>query len=642
MTVTKNLLQALLAEYASDGEWDSTSASTLDSERSMQILARYQSSNPDLFLLHWVRYANLCGAKKTTITLDNNLLLLHHDGTWPTLPNYLVFWGQERANERALAFCLWNALRFRFTQARLYQGNRCIRLDKSLQGRLEEGVKSSWDNLLALTLPPPKKKGDTKGPHFPLLGEEQVPFLSERCAYSPLSISYLGKAIPQAPQVPCAIHAFFRGSHDGSGVRWPSVCDQEPRPQSVKDAYFASVYVGVRDGREGLRAVLDGVAYPSLAPWGLPGLLIVLTTADMHLDISGEQLVRTKSMEHLAEWLVRDLDLFFRRTIGDIDRAPAGLEPYLEALISVRLRAGDYKSAYEICRWVSLKISANRTEFFNAWQRANFFYRFALVSVLMNDPHGAKTLVKAAEKAWAEAPMTDARFMPKAVLPEGELTREERILFCRLAVEEQTLENGVDKVRPVLLEQSEVFLHARRWNLVFYCQRWLLEIEPVQKGKRKSLATRRAMVGVALLNHLRQKSMPVTQDWYEAQIYLNQALRDWRSQLDRQSAIGSDDRATLLDIIDAHVHIHVALGQWEGARRMAEVWLDEQTVTPDYQVEQCLDHLRRLRGLLGSNEAAEIKAIDKRMKAMNKAVKEERGPARDLFARIFGRRSTPK
>jgi len=105
----------------------------------------------------------------------------------------------------------------------------------------------------------------------------------------------------------------------------------------------------------------------------------------------------------------------------------------------------------------------------------------------------------------------------------------------------------------------------------------------VQKGKRKSLATRRAMVGVALLNHLRQKSMPVTQDWYEAQIHLNQALRDWHSQLDRQSAIGDDDRATLLDIIDAHVHIHAALGQWEGARKMAEVWLDEQTATPDYQ-----------------------------------------------------------
>jgi len=53
--------------------------------------------------------------------------------------------------------------------------------------------------------------------------------------------------------------------------------------------------------------------------------------------------------------------------------------------------------------------------------------------------------------------MSDARFMPKAILPEGELSREERILFCRLAVEEQTLENGADKVRPVLLEQSKIF-----------------------------------------------------------------------------------------------------------------------------------------------------------------------------------------
>jgi hypothetical protein len=356
----------------------------------------------------------------------------------------------------------------------------------------------------------------------------------------------------------------------------------------------------------------------------------------LHLDISGEHLVRSKTVENLSEWLIRDLDNFFRRTINKIDAAPAGLVPYLEALISVRLQAGDYKSAYEICRWVALKISARQIEFFNAWQRANFFYRFALVSVMMNDPQGAKTLVNQAERVWAQAEMKDIRFMPKAVLPEGELSREERILFCRLAVEEQTLEKGIERVRQVLLEQSELYLQSRRWNLVSYCQRWLLEIEPMQRGRGKRLAIRRAMVGVSLLNHLRQKAMAVSQDWYEAQIYLNQALRGWRTQLERQTEIDQDDRATLLDIIDAHVHIHIALGQWEGARKMTEVWLDEQLAAPKYQLEACLEHVRRLRGMLGPQEGAEAAALDERAKVVKKALKEQRGPVRDLFSRFFG------
>jgi hypothetical protein len=643
------LLQSLLDDYASDGEWHSTGHFTIDDARARDVLTRFQSNNPDLFLLHWVRFATLCGAKRTDIDWHNGDLVLRHNGEWPTFSSWSTLWGHEQPRERALAFCLWNAIHVRFEQARLVAPRGTVVLDAQLQAGEEP---SAEPGEFALRLCPSRSKVRQGGPQVSPLGEEQRGLLADRCAFSSVEIHYLGSALEKASLVPCIFHSTFTGCDQKFPLRWPLPSGLgDSLPQTVRSPYFASVYIGVSDGRQGLEVILDGVTYHSSSPMGLPRLYIVLTAPDLRLDLSGERLVHTKTVVSLREWLARDLDGFFRLMIRDLDRAPSGLVPYLEAFISVRLRARDYTGAYQICRWVLRKIGPGpmtlvserlRDQYLNEWQRASFLYRFALVSLLMRDNNGGRCLGEQAERVWAEAPLQETRWLPKAETPEGQLTREERITFSRLAIEEQTLEDGSERVRQMLDEQAEAFRQQDRWNLVVYCHRWLLEVEQGDRSKggeprvgRKGLAIRRALVGIAMIRHLRQKSTPLSQEWYEAQVYLNQALTGWRGQMERQAAVADEDRSTLLEILDAQAHIHLALGQMEGARRMIEVWLEEQSAAPQAYLTQCLEHVQRLRKMLDPSERALAAQLDTRAEAVKKAIKEMRPSTLDLFARFF-------
>ena len=624
---------------------------TIDDTRARDILTRFQSNNPDLFLLHWVRFATLCGAKTTEIDWQGDRLLLRHDGEWPSFTSWSTLWGQEQPRERALAFCLWNAIKVRFEEAHLINAGQCLILDEKLQTRMES---MPGDSCLVL-VPPPKSKARTL---VAPLGQEQLAMLTDRCAFCAVSITFLGNEVERAEPVPCIFHSTFTGCDQKFPLRWPYPTGLgDTLPQVVRSPYFASVYIGVSDGRQGLLVVLDGVTYRSSAPMGLPRLYIVLTAPDLRLDLSGERLVHTKTVVSLREWLERDLDGFFRLMIRDLDRAPSGLVPYLEAFISVRLRARDYTGCYQICRWVLRKIGPGpmtlvserlRDQYLNEWQRASFLYRFALISLLMRDTNGGRCLGEQAERVWQDAPMDEPRWLPKAESPEGTLSREERIIMSRLAVEEQTLEDGAERVRKLLDDQAELFRTQDRWNLVLYCHRWLLEVEQGDRSRggepkvgRKGLTIRRALVGIAMIRHLRQKSTPLSQDWYEAQVYLNQALTGWRGQLDRQSAEAEEDRSTLLEILDAQVHIHLALGQNEGARKMMEVWLEEQSLAPATYLEQCLEHIQRLRKMLQPTERAQATQLDARAESVKKALKELRPSTLDLFARFFRRKKAP-
>ena len=654
------LLQELLSDYASDGEWHSSGRFTIDDSRARDVLVRFQSNNPDLFLLHFVRFATLCGAKRCEIDWRDQELLLRHDGEWPTFSSWSTLWGHDQPRERALAMCLWNSIRVRFGQARLYSptssGGQCLVLDEKLQTRMESLAQPS-DFALGL-VPPVKTKKKTEGQPVNPLGEEQRVMLEERCTFCPVKIVFLGIELSESPKIACIFHSVFRGCEPPFPLPFPRPGGMnDSLPQEVRSPYFASVYVGVRDGREGLAVVLDGVTYPTSAPMGLPRLFIVLTAPDLRLDLSGERLVHTKTVVSLKEWLQRDLDSFFRLMIRDLDNAPSGLVPYLEAFISVRLRARDFTGAYQICRWVLRKIgpgSTSRLEawqkehFLNDWQRAAFLYRFALVSLLMSDHHGGACLGEQAEKVWEQAPLQEERWLPKAESPEGDLSREEKVALCRLAVEEQTLEDGLERVRKMLDDQAELFRERDRWSLVVFCHRWLLEVEQGDLSRggepkvgRRGLAIRRALVGISMIRHLRQKSTPLSQDWYEAQVYLNQALTGWQGQLERQLSVPEEDRSTLLEILDAQVHIHLALGQFQGARRMMEVWLDEQSETPNVFLPQCLEHVQRLRKMLGPQEKAQAAALDARAEVVKKALKELRPSTLDLFARFFRRSKKP-
>ena len=136
---------------------------------------------------------------------------------------------------------------------------------------------------------------------------------------------------------------------------------------------------------------------------------------------------------------------------------------------------------------------------------------------------------------------------------------------------------------------------------------------------------------------MRQKATPLNQDWYEAQVYLNQALTGWRGQLDRQVAIPEEDRGTLLEILDALIHIHLALGQNEGARRLMEVWLEEQCEAPGLYLDQALEHLQKLKKMLGPGDKALQTQLDLRLNKVKQALKESRPSTLDLFARFFRR-----
>lgn len=633
------LLQELLDDYASDGEWHSTGRFTIDDARARDVLVRFQSNNPGLFLLHWVRFANLCGAKNTRISWQDSQLIFSHDGEWPTFSSWSTLWGQQHPRERALAYCLWNAMRVSFDEARLVSPEDTLVLDSALEARSEPAP-----GEFRLILCKPKK---------PTVWEEYRRMLNERCQFSPTEITYLEREVERPEGVASSFHSIFRGAELTSEPRWPRPIGQgETLPQVVRSAYVASVFIGMKDERQGLYVVLDGVSYNTSAPKGLPRLYIVLSATDLTLDLSGERLVHTKTYASLREWLERDLDSFFRLMIRDLDNAPAGLVPYLEAFISVRLRAKDYTGAYQICRWVLRKIGAGsaihledwqKDRFLNDWQRAAFLYRFALISLLMKDASGGRHLGEQAEKVWQDADLNEPRWLPKADVPDGQMSRVEKINLSRLAVEEQTLDEH-DRIRKLLDEQAEQFREQDRWSLVVYCHRWLLELEQAaharggQGAGRRVLAMRRALVGISMIRYLRQKATPLNQDWYEAQVYLNQALTGWRGQLDRQSAIGEEDRGTMLEIIDALIHIHLALGQNEGARRLMEVWLEEQCEAPNLYLEQAQEHLQRLKKMLGPTEKAMQTQLDLRLNKVKQALKEARPSTLDLFARFFRRR----
>lgn len=634
------LLQELLDDYAADGEWHSTGRFTMDDARARDVLVRFQSNNPGLFLLHWVRFANLCGAKHTRISWADSQLSLSHDGEWPTFSSWGTLWGGDHPRERALAYCLWNAMRVNFDEARLYSPEDCLVLDSALEARMEP-----QPGDFRLVLSKPKKN---------TVWEEYRGMLSERCSFSPAVITYLERELEPAAGIASSFQSIFRGCELAREPRWPKpVGAGETVPQIVRSSYIASVFIGVRDERQGLNVVLDGVAYPTSAPKGLPRLYIVLSANDLVLDLSGERLVHTKTFASLREWLERDLDSFFRLMIRDLDNAPAGLVPYLEAFISVRLRAKDFTGAYQICRWVLRKIGAGsavlledwqKDRFLNDWQRAAFLYRFALISLLMKDASGGRHLGEQAEKVWQDADLNEPRWLPKAEVPEGHLSRAEKLNLSRLAVEEQTLEDGTERVRKMLDEQAEQFREQDRWSLVLYCHRWLLELDQntlsrggEPKAGRRGMAIRRALVGIATIRHLRQKATPLNQDWYEAQVYLNQALTGWRGQLDRQVAIPEEDRGTLLEILDALIHIHLNLGQSEGARRLMEVWLEEQCEAPNLYLEQAQEHLQRLKKMLASGDKALHTQLDLRLNKVKQALKESRPSTLDLFTRFFRR-----
>jgi len=647
------LLQELLEDYALDGEWHAEGQLTLDATRARDVLARFQSNNPDLFLLHWVRFATLCGASNSSIEKHGDQLVLTHDGKWPLCQSWGQLWSQNAPPEKALAYCLWNALSIRFGEARIVfptpQGARCLVLDGQLQDRLEDPLPGQSFQLALLP-----RAASSESPNLKPLGNEQRDMLEERCAFATLNLTYLGHEIPRAEPIESIFHSIFRGSETPFPLFWPRPKGKgETLPQVVRSPYLASVYVGVGDERQGLAVVLDGVAFPSSAPMGLPRLFIVLTAEDLGVDLSGERLVQSKTVASLREWLERDLDSFFRLMVRDLDTAPSGLVPYLEAFVSVRLRARDYTAAYQICRWVLRKIGAGsavsleawqKDRFLNEWQRAAFLYRFALVSLQLSDKSGGRHLGEQAERVWEEAPMTETCWLPKAQVPEGKLSREERVTLCRLAVEEQTLKESAERIRTLLEEMAEQFRQEDRWGLVLYCHRWLLEVEQGDRSRggepkvgRRGLTLRRALVGIATIRHLRQKSTPLSEDWYEAQVYLNQALTGWRSQMERQSQIADEERATLLEILDAQIHIHLALGQSEGARRLMEVWLAEQSKAPTTYLDPCLEHLQRLKKMIDPKDKARMSKIDARMESVKKALKELRPSTFDIFTRFFRR-----
>lgn len=636
------LLQDLLDDYASDGEWHSTGHFTIDDVRARDVLVRFQSNNPGLFLLHFVRFSTLCGARNISISWQDSQLSLSHDGVWPVFSSWSTLWGQHQPRERALAYCLWNSLRVNFDEAQLYtEADQALVLDAALEARMEP-LKQAGESRLVLARP----KKNT-------VWEEYRGMLTERCSFCPANITYLGRELEGEPGVASSFQSIFRGCEIPFEPRWPKpVGAGETVPQVVRSPYVGSVFIGVRDERQGLFVVLDGVSYPTSAPKGLPRLLIVLTAPDLALDLSGERLVHTKTFASLREWLERDLDSFFRLMIRDLDNAPAGLVPYLEAFISVRLRAKDYTGAYQICRWVLRKIGAGsavlledwqKDRFLNDWQRAAFLYRFALISLLMKDASGGRHLGEQAEKVWQDANLNEERWLPKADVPEGQISRVEKVNLSRLAVEEQTLEEG-DRVRKLLEEQAEQFREQNRWSLVVFCHRWLLELEQSTlsrggepKAGRRGMAIRRAMVGIAMIRYLRQKATPLNQDWYEAQVYLNQALTGWRGQIDRQANVPPEDRGTLLEILDAQIHIHLALGQNEGARRLMQVWLEEQMEAPNTYLEQCLEHIQRLRKMLAPSDKAVAAQLDQRANQVRQALKESRPSTLDLFTRFFRR-----
>lgn len=642
-----SLLEKILEDYASEAEWQSRGHFTVDDARARDILLRFQSNNPDLFLLHWVRFANLCEAENSEILWDGNRLVLRHDGDWPEFTRWSTLWGQQRPREQALAYCLWNALRVRFEEAHLPFGKGSLVLDAELTPRFDGELHYDDGQLILL---PPSRTSKALAP----LGPAQFEMLSERCAFSPTEIEFLGQKVPRMEPINCIFHSMFRGTDESPKFRFPIArAANDYLPQVVRSPYVASVYIGVHEEHHGLAMVLDGVTYSHHVPMGLPRLFIVLTAPDLRLDLSGERLVHTQSVIRMREWLERDLDSFFRLMIRDLDNSPAGLVPYLEAFISVRLRAQDYTGAYQICRWVLRKIGPSsvtrekwhNSHFLNDWQRAAFLYRFALISLLMKDQTGGRHLGEQAERVWSEAPLDEPRWLPKAEQPEGPLNRQEMVLMCRLAVEEQTLEDGSERVLKLLDDQAEQFREQGRWNLVLFCHRWLLEVEQVQqsrsgdgKGGRRSLALRRALVGIAMIRHLRQKSTPLSNDWYEAQVYLNQALSGWKGQLERQTAIPEEDRSTLLEILDAQIHIHLALGQQDGALRMTEAWLEQQEQAPTTYLDEALEHLTRLRKTLEPSARARITAVEARIEAVKKALKEARPSQLDLFVRFFRNR----
>lgn len=651
-----DLLLDLLEDYALDGEWHSEGHLNFDDARARDVLARFQSNNPDLFLLHWVRFATLCGASQASVEKEGDRLLLSHNGQWPPCKNWAHLLSQGDRAQRALAYCLWNALRIRFGQARLLcpsadGGSHCLVVDEQLQGGIEP---TSGGQPFHLSLLPGTPKNGSEAPNLTPLGDEQLEMLKQRCCYAALDLTYFGQEVPRAEPMESIFHSIFRGSEASFPLHWPSPRGKgETLPQMVRSPYFASVYIGVSDERQGLSVVLDGVAFPSSAPMGLPRLFIVLTAEDLTLDLSGERLLQTKTMASLRDWLERDLDSFFRLVVRDLDRAPLGLVPYLEAFVSVRLRARDYTAAYQICRWVLRKIGAGsgvdleswqKDRFLNEWQRAAFLYRFALVSLQLSDKSGGRHLGEQAERVWQVAPMAETCWLPKADVPEGQLSREERVTLCRLAVEEQTLKESAERIRTLLEEMAEQFRQQDRWGLVLYCHRWLLDVEQGDrrmggepKVGRRGLTLRRALVGIATIRHLRQKSTPLSEEWYEAQVYLNQALTGWRSQMERRSQITEEERANLLEILDAQIHIHLALGQKEGARRLVEVWLAEQSKAPSTYLDQCLEHLQRLRKWQDPKEKSRLTEIDARIDSVKKALKELRPSTFDLFTRLFRR-----
>lgn len=527
-------LQEFLADCARDGVIDSSGEFTLDSALARRKLARYHVADPDAFLVQWVRFAVLCDATKTSIEQHGKELVLIHDGHWPAVEEVSNLYGRERSATRALAYCLWSGLRYRFKQATYNTPEGLVHFQEKGE-ELREKTGPGKEARFCLMLTPKAIKGE-------LLGREQREMLESRCAYAPLEITFLNQKIPTSAPYACVMHGLLSPQSvtrwpvcdppggdipAGQRMRWPRANTEFNHKQTTRETYRAAFFIGVQNAPEALHVVVDGICHEMNLPWRLPRLLVVVSSPRLKLDLTGDRIARNEDYQAVMGELVGDLDRLFRQAVTDIDDAPAGLVPYLEALISVRLRSKDYKSAYEICRWVFLKGMGPRVrKDFSTWQRASFLYRFSLVSRLMNDPHSARDSLAKAELEWAKAPQKDTRWLPHADESPAELTAAERILLCRMAVDVQTLEDGPEGIRTPLMELIGK-LENRRWGAAVYCLRWLVELDSgIYPIGHRRLANDLGRLGVALVR-ANQAKTPHIERWREARSVLAAAMQGW-------------------------------------------------------------------------------------------------------------------
>lgn len=616
----KSQIDDLLAEFAAEGHRVSTGQFTLDPQRAREQLARYSSSNPDLFLLQFVRYAGLCQAKEANISLVGDELTLSHNGQYPSLDRLQNLVTQLKTNEAALTCCLWNALRFRCTEAHIATPDGSVRHNRQLEGQLGPGSASGHQFKVVLKLPVTAPQDRLTPP----IGETQRDILNKSCAYSPVKVIYLGKPLERPEPQQLVFHSWMRPEHIKSllpdpvksQMSWPTVKSSLERNFITSSDYQGYLMLGQIEGPSRLEFVIQGICYPVRVDWLPPSSHALIQAENLRLDLSGEQIVQNESFHNLIQTLQNDIAAVMLKFSENLQPLPPAAAAHLELVVSQRLRAGDLTQASELCRWIYLKAYTSRVrKDFGRWQRASFVYRYSILSKMLKDGPGALRLEQLADKEWnlaAQGWMEKLRgflnpsikrtwvWWPLPELPPADLRHEELVEICRLQVISQTLSDGVNHIIPQVRELGDKCM-GYSLGAALYCFNWMLQLVEASSasGQTKILETRLLVMDVTVRDLLNRKVD--LQEWQTARSRFSVLIQTPNGKVAKAL------RAMYLEMLGRSILIDFQLEEKESAKIALQAWLSGlyKDVANTELREQMAREMLNFSSLLPNKKASE-------------------------------------